>query len=110
MLPAAAPFTPTMPDIDPTTKTVHVGEDIAVTPKNPFTSTSWWGSLSAIVAFVFVWLVRTHKLPAEIEQPVRDLSLDVIAGMVAGAVSMYGRWTANRPLGVGAEKKTVTVK
>jgi hypothetical protein len=97
-----------MSETEPATP-VDVGDDIIVPPKNPFASTTWWGSLTAIVAFVFVWLVRTHKLPAEIEQPVRDLSLDVIAGIVAGVVAMYGRWKATRPLGIGGPMRT-TVK
>lgn len=96
-----------MPDT-PYVKRVEVGEDIAVDPKNPFSSTGWWGSLTAIVAFGFAWMVRTHRLPAEIEEPVRSLSLDLIAGAIAAGLAMWGRWRAARPLGIGGPmQKTV---
>lgn len=98
----------TNPVLPPTR--IERGDNVSTPTKSPFASTGWWGSLATIITFGFAWLVRTHRLPAEIEEPVRSLSLDIIAGILAGAVAMYGRWHANQPLSLGTERKAAVVK
>lgn len=95
-----------------TSAPTHIARDETVTvpTQNPVTSLGFWGSLVAIVSFGFAYLVRTGRLPAEIEEPVRDLSLDLVAGAIGGAIALFGRWRARQPLGVTAGRKKALMK
>jgi hypothetical protein len=103
-------MTQTPSPLPPVTHFVRSRDSASLPTQNPVTSMGFWGSVAAIVTFGFAWLVRTHRLPAEIEEPVRDLSLDIIAGVVAGVIALWGRWRARQPLGATSERKAVVMK
>lgn len=91
-------------------KAVFRGEVVEVPTKNPVTSYRWWGSVVAIFAWGLVVAVKRGWLPEEIRQPVQDLGLEVIAGVIGTLAALVGGWKAAQPLAWSDQHVTKTMK
>lgn len=91
---------------DPTPNPVAApGNEQWVVPKNPFTSTAMWGlAVLLITAAVKRWV------PNQFQSAATPAAIEGATTLVGTALIAYGRWTANRPLGLSGAATKVTVK
>lgn len=90
-------------------KVLQVGDVAAVPAKAPVTTYRWWGFLVTIISWGIAALVRSGKLPAELQEAVTGLGLDIIAGVIGTLTALYGGWTANQPMGFGGGQHVTKV-
>lgn len=82
--------------------TVHSGDDVLVETKNPFTSTALWG----LVLMLATWAAKRWVPPFFQDQTMKAF-VEVSSMFVGGALVLYGRWRAARPLGWADYKRII---
>jgi hypothetical protein len=82
-------------------KVLFVGDEVEVPTKNPVTTYRWWGFVVTIFSWLVVVAVRSGKLPAELQEAITGLGLDIIAGIIGALGALIGGWRANQPLSFG---------
>lgn len=91
---------------DPTPNPVAApGSEQWVVPQNPFSSTAMWGlAVLLITAAVKRWV------PSQFQSAAVPAALEATTTAIGGLLVLYGRWTANRPLGFSNRTTKVVVK
>ena len=90
--PTPVPATPVQPTA-PLPGTIAPGQTYNVMPKNPLQSTAIWGLLIMVITFVV-----NKYVPATFRDQTVAAATEALIFAAGAGFSLYGRWTANRPL------------